>query len=380
MHKLESFALSTGSKINRPWVDQCYYPVLEDKFICVSQNAISSSKSYTYFSDVLFHIKPYLDKEKISIIEVGQSNADPIFYTKNFRDLTRLQANYVINKSLLYFGNFNFLSNSASALNKPTVIISNNDIPNTFKPYWSNDDNCKILIAETDNLPTFSDKEEPKTIDQVYPEKIAAEILSMLGIDHNLDSLNTIHLGSEYSSSVLDVVPGSFSIDNFRNQKNINIRLDKHFDLKFLISCKELKNISITTDQVIPQDILFHIKDSVQAIYFHVNKNTTKEEVDSMHSGGNPLFLQTKDKNNLNKIRLNLIEFPVNLIEKFTRKDVKSKTLSNLTFLSKRNIIHEGKAYNSYLSIAEKSNISKVLNKKEFWEDLPYCRIFEKNS
>ena len=103
MHKLESFALSVGSKIETPFIDKNYYPILDKKFICVSQESISGSKNYSNFNDVMFHIKPFLEDNGINVIELGSPDSDSIFYTKNYKHTSRLQANFIINKSLLYF-------------------------------------------------------------------------------------------------------------------------------------------------------------------------------------------------------------------------------------------------------------------------------------
>ena len=46
----------------------------EKKFICFSTQSDMQSKDYDFFDDVVFHIKPYLESNEISVIEIGQSN------------------------------------------------------------------------------------------------------------------------------------------------------------------------------------------------------------------------------------------------------------------------------------------------------------------
>lgn len=379
MHKLESFAVSTGSKISKPFIDQCYFPVLDKKYICVSQNSISESKSYSHFSDVMFHIKPFLDENGISVLELGKSNREPIFYTKNYNNTTKLQSNYIINKSLLYFGNFNYYANVASTLNKPIVCPSNKDFKDTFAPYWSKDEASKILMPESDLLPSFQDTENPKTIDSIAPEKIGSEILDYLNISHDLNQIETIYTGPSYHTSTLDIIPSNSVINDPIHSNNIRIRMDKNFDLNFLIQCSKLKNFSIITDQAIPSQVLNHLKSNIQMIVYIVNEKTKNEEVQIIHSLGKRVELITQDSKNINKIRLNLIDYPVVLQEKNSKKDLNVKSLENLYFLSKRNVISGGKAFNSLLSLAEDKNISTVLNKKTFWEDLRYCRVYKKS-
>jgi len=378
MHKLESFALSVGSKIDKPFIDKNYYPILDEKFICVSQESISNSKKYSNLNDVMFHIKPFLEDHGINVIELGSPDSDSIFYTKNYKHTSRLQANFIINKSLLYFGNFNYYSNIASALNKPIVLPSNKDIESSFKPYWSTAENCKVLMAETDLMPSRSNDENPKTIDLIYPELIAKSILDLLNIENDLDTIETIFIGDNYHLPTLDLIPSNFQLENFNNQKNINVRLDKNYDIKFLIKCKIIKSLSITTDQDIPREVLNHLKDNINNITFYVNKNTTIKTINNIQSIGKPVFLVCKSKEDLKSIQLKFIDYPIVLEEKLSKKDLKVKKLDNLIFLSKKNIISEGKAYNSFLSLSEGRNVSKVLNKKVFWEDLKYCRVYKK--
>ena len=155
--------------------------------------------------------------------------------------------------------------------------------------------------------------------------------------------------------------------------------MDKNFDLNFLSQCSSLLNLVLITDKVIPLVALNLLKENINQITFLINKDTTEEEVKAMEAIGKPVTLLTKDKDNLSDIRLGLIDYPVGLYQLKTKKELKTKTFSDLTFLSKRNVIKDGKAFNSYLSASKGKNISSVSNKKEFWEDLPYCRVFKKS-
>ena len=55
MHKLESFALSTGTKIHKPHIEESFYPIVHKKFICISKNSVSNAKSYDFYDDVHRH-------------------------------------------------------------------------------------------------------------------------------------------------------------------------------------------------------------------------------------------------------------------------------------------------------------------------------------
>ena len=74
------------------------------------------------------------------------------------------------------------------------------------------------------------------------------------------------------------------------------------------------------------------------------------------------------------------IDHNVKKFETSNKSMLPTKDYSDLKFLSKRNIMSEGKMYNSYMSVSLRKNTSSVLDDKLFWEDLPFFRIFREKS
>ena len=207
MHKLESFALSSGSKISKPHIEKCFYPTKNKKFICISSQSESESKSYDFFNDVIFHIKPYLEENNISVYQIGNSDSRKIFYSEDYLHLNRLQSSYLISKSLLYLGNYNLYANIASHMQKPFVFPTNIEYIESFKPYWAEKDKFAILSPESDLKPSFSPQEHPKTINMINPEDVAIKVLDLLNIKHSLSKIETIFVGDEYKQNIIDIVP-----------------------------------------------------------------------------------------------------------------------------------------------------------------------------
>jgi len=380
MHKLQSFALSCGSKISKPHIERTFYPVLDRKFICVSQKSLCQSEDYDYYDDVIFHIKPYLEKEGVQIIEIGNSDKNPLFYSKNYRHLNRLQSSYLISNSLLYLGNLNLYNHIASYYEKPAISPLNNQYHDTIKPYWDRNNLCKIITAKTNLKPTFSETESPKTINEVPPELISSYVLDSLSISHNLNKIETIYTGDEYKTQIVDLVPGQFNLPSMNLKGAVNLRMDKFFDLNFLQSCVVLDSINLVMDKHIPLEYLNLIKDKINFISIFIDHKTPKEYIELLSSLGKPLNLLCLDSKKLKEIQLKFIDYQVKVFGKKSKKDLKAKNYSDLKFLSKRNIIANGKAYNSYLSLSLDKNISTVKDQKEFWEDLPFCRVFRESS
>lgn len=378
MHELESFALSCGSKIDKPFIEQNYFPLVDKKFICISQASSTPSRSYSFFNDVLFHINPFLEKEGISIIQLGDA-PQQLFGVKSFPSLNVRQFAYLINKSLLYFGNYNLYTHIACYFDKPVVCPHNYDYLDTFKPYWSNE-NCSILMEKIAKKPSFSAEENPKTIDAIKPEVIAKSILDKLNIKNNLSNINTIQYGNNYGNAIIDLVPGKYNPNNFNLAASLNLRLDKNFDLNFLLACSKLSNINVVTDKIIPLNYINSVSSAISSISFEINNSTTIDDVVHMSQFGKTLNLFTKDKKNLNEIRLKFLEYNIHEYQNFSRKDIDSKDLKNLYFLSSRNVIIDGVIYNSYLSASKQKNVDKVKSCQEFWEDFSYLRIYSKTS
>jgi hypothetical protein len=380
MHKLESFALSCGSKINKPYIEKSFYPIIDKKFICISQESESSSKSYEYFNDVIFHIKPFLDENNIAILEIGSPKNIPLYYTKHYSKLNPMQANYLISKSMLYFGNLNFYANLASNLGKNIVCPVNNDYHNLTKPYWSNENNCNLINAICNKKPMFSEHESPKTIHEVFPEVISRSILDNLNIKHNLDKIETVFIGDEYNSTSLDVVPGLYELSKINVQGVVNLRMDRNFDLNFLTQAHLLDGINLVSDKIIPTQYLNHISSKLHHITFFIDNNTSLQDLEHMQSSGKPITLFSKDKKNISKIRLKFIDFNVELYQDKNDIDFNVGEESKLKFLSRRNIVSKGQAFNSYVSEAYNSNTSLINKIEDFREDLPFIRIFKETS
>ena len=382
MHKLESFALSCGSKINQPQIDECFYPILEKKYICISQSSTSESKSYDYYDDVMFHLKPYLDREGISVIELGSSNKSPIYYSKPYIHVNHLHASYILKKSLIYVGNDNLYSHVSSHYGKHVICPYNYSYSDTEKPYWSQSNKLKIIEPPLKKKPFFIEQEYPKSINSINPELIAKEVLSALGIKNTLNTISTFFTGSFYLNKGLDIIPGKYNPGGIEVDCTPNIRMDKSFDLDFLLKCKEFKSFNIVTDKVIPLNILNFLKDHINGISVFINHATTQDDVKLLQSSGCTLKLLTLESENLPELRLKFLDF--NVVEyNLEFPDLPEiPNDSKIKFLSKRNVISNGSVYNSYysLGLGKNSHAIDFADLKDFKEDIHFCRVFKESS
>lgn len=385
MHRLESFALSCNAKIDKPHVESLFYPIIQDNFICISSTSNYDSKKYDYFDDVVFHINPYLEKNNIKILQIGNSEDTPLFYCSHYLNTNRLHNSYILSKSLMYLGNFNLYANIASSFNKKIVCPSNVDYVKSFSPYWSDENHCRIIVNNKNNsMPSSSASEIPKTINDVMPEVVAASVLDLLGIKHDLNKIETVFIGNNYHNKTIDIVPTLSFNPSIDLQGGVNVRLDKSFVPEALPGIAQNRKLHVVTDRKIDPGILNAVKESLESISFFIDKKTPQSDIEDIMRSGKKVNLVTKDKKNIDKIRLNFLDQDVQLIE---QKDSdrasalkKSATFEELNFLSKKNVVHETQVYNSFLSYEGKQNTSKVKNHKVFWEDLEYFRVFKEKT
>jgi hypothetical protein len=381
MHKAESFALSSGSKISKPFINQLYFPLVEDKYVCISKTSKFPSENYGFFDDVAFHINPYLEKNDIKIIQIGVANDSPIYYSKNYNFININQAAYVIRNSLLYIGNLNIYSNIASMFDVGVVCPSKISYVDSIKPYWSKPSDCKILQSNRKNFkPIFAPDETPKTINDIHPEKVAKAILDSLKIKNNLNKIKTLYTGSGYEAKTIEIIPNFVPEPNFPIEGILNVRVDKHFDVDNLMKIAQSKKVNIVTDQVIDKNTLKLIKENIESITFYINAETDPKEIDYLSQLGKPVKLLAKNLKNLQEMRVKFLDYDIIEVKEQSKSDTGIKSITpNTKFLSRKTVLSEGQVYNSNLSASLRQNNVSVLDNKDFWEDLDFMRIYEEN-
>ena len=60
MNKLEKLSLHSALKIKEPIVNELFFPVVSDKYICICSEYIIDSRKYNFLSEVVSLITPFL--------------------------------------------------------------------------------------------------------------------------------------------------------------------------------------------------------------------------------------------------------------------------------------------------------------------------------
>lgn len=378
MHILEQYALSCGVKIDRPYIYDKYYPVPFKKYIALQASSGMDSKNYSYFLEVINMIKPYLDKEEISIVQVGGPQDKAIEGVYSILDSSINQMAYLIKNSLMYFGNDSCCLHFASYYNKKSVTVSGVLYDQNFYPYWSDEKDYKILSPKTHIKPSFSAQENPKRINMIKPEEVARSVLDFLKIKHDLTSEKTLYIGPSYLFPCLEVVP-NFINEQF-NGKLVNVRLDLNFDEDVLMEWGRRSFINIITDKEVNPNFLRAISRNVKMINYEVGENTRPEYIEELKSFIEQVNLFSRDEVTIGRSRANLIDWDIVLFKDKEKKDIDNfeEICDTTRYKSSKVFMSENKQYPSYAAFEAGVDSDTVIDSKSFWRDADFFRIYNK--
>ena len=179
MHLLETYALSTGSKIGEPFILKKFFPVKYEKYITLQNSSGMPSKCYDYFQETINFLLPMLQKHGIGIVQIGGPEDYPLNNVENLQGKTNIhQTAYIINNSLLHLGNDSFAIHMASAFGVKCVGLYSITLPEIAGPFY-NKKNSICLYPDSEK-PSFNPNESPKRINKIKPEEVASACLKLL--------------------------------------------------------------------------------------------------------------------------------------------------------------------------------------------------------
>ncbi len=388
MHLIEQYSLSTGVKINEPFIETNYYPLPFKKYIVVENGSPEiKSRIYGMWADIILEIKPYLDKLKIHIVQIGSAKSEQIPGTFDLRGRTTIKQDaFLLKNSLLHCSTNDFLLDVASSFNVPVVAMYGNTFSEVAKPYWG--DKSKHIILDSHrngNKPSFLAEENPRTINLIYPEKISQGILTLLGIEQK-KHIETKFIGDLYSVHILECVPDFVPPDSFSPEIVINLRMDYHFDLQKMVDWGSKRKINIFTNKAIDLNYLNAIKDNVVSVNQEVCSELNTKYLGILANLKINCELFTKNKRALGNLRMKYFDHKLSLREDKSFDDIKDKKNLDLSkklyYKSNKLLISNEKKYLNkfdYLNGRDYTGEDHtVVNDPNFWEDQDYIRIYEK--
>ena len=385
MHLVEQYALSCGVKIDKPHIETCFYPSPVEKYITLHASSGMHAKNYDYYNDVVSMLRPYLDKKDISIIQIGQKDDQKIGGCIHYTGSTTLkQVSYLIQNSMLHMGNDSFSAHVASGFDKKIVCLYSVLFKECCGPYWGDPSDHMLFEPNTPNKkPSFSDKENPKTVNTIKPEAIAGAVLDLLNIKHGLYKTETIHIGSGYHLPSVAVIPNHIMPDSFMRGHPVNIHAEEFLDEKNIIQWSRNRKINIFTDKPISPQCLKAIRPSLNQINYEASMDTDVNYLKNLSKSGIPTKVFCKHEDIVSEVRLKLFEWDVDLFHKKTKNDLdnKEKICDNTHYKNSRILLSGGKKYSSKAAWQrgiEGVEDAKVIDCPEFWEELNTIKLYNK--
>jgi len=381
MHFVESLAVGAGLKSSRPFIEDSFFPIVPEKYItfCTENH---QSKQWDHFQEYLDIISPILQKNNISIIEIG-SNDVKLNGQINLKKVTGPNHwSYIIKKSLLHVGPENFISQIASFHNRPFIAFFSNTDPEYCAPLWSKPENQTLIQADLKSKkPSFLGEEPVKTINTIPAERVAHETLNLLGIENDFNKYEIINIGHSFKQTLIEIVPDFLPEPNFFPKSLINIRMDYYFNESALPNFCNQRKVAIVSDREININLLLNIKPSLENVFFKVDENSNENYFKQLKEIGIPFSLIAKRESDLQATRLKFFDWEVQEDIPATKKDLDNidKICDTTCYKSSRNIFSKDGQFSSKSSFDKKIKKHKdqlIIDEDEFWEDSSYFKLY----
>lgn len=379
---LEQYSLATGVKIKKPYIYEKFFPVVVDRYITFHPSS-KPSKTYDYWQEVINLILPYLEKNNIKIIQLGEEKEKVYSNVISYVGYTSInQAAFILRNSMLHFGADSFPTHIASGYDRKIVALYSNNYINCVKPFFGDPKNHVLLEPKRTTKPSFSLQENPKSINLINPELIAKRILNLLEIPEEID-VQTIYFGEDFNNGKLEMVPNQVVDPKQFNCGNIVVRMDIEHNENILNAQLKVCPCYIRTSKPINEEVLLQNKDNITKILFEIKDSESINFINFLTQKSIPYQLFTYlQGQELQKIKLDYIDQDF-IIEK--QINLKYKTnleyTSNVFYKSSKRIISGGKIYLSDSSLSNGVEAKKltepVVDCAEFWKELENFWIFK---
>ena len=378
-HLIEEYAKNLGVKIGSPVVKDHYFPVLFEKYITIHQAVNVPSKIYSHYDTVVSLLKPFLDRAKIKIIQLGGS--EKIDGVDAALNVSFKQQSFILSNSMAHLGCDSALAQLASHKKLPTVTLFGNVFASNAKPAFSNGSINITLEPEWDKKPCFNIQDSQKQIDTIKPEVVAQAMLDFLKIEKEDIRFTTKYVGDSFKSSRVEVIPTSFAPLKLQPNQELIIRTDYGCNedafLKYCINYP----VSIFSENLIQPHGLQKFSQNLNNFYLILDKkwDTIPDNYfDILKNMNVNLSMYVKNKDSLNYVRNKYFDIAVNLYKE-NEKPLCSVT-DDARFMSSLRLIEGGKEYLSYAHWKKglDSN-NKVIDSPEYWKESDHFYIYERD-
>lgn len=381
MRLLDTYATNTGSKIDKPFIYTKFFPLPLSKFITFQAQTPYDSRNYSYWQEVINFIHPYLNKNDIHIIQVGTKDEKIYNGVINLLGQTNInQLGYIVEKGILHFGPDSLCVHLASYFDKPIVSLYSISNPNVAGPHFG-DKNKQILFKGYERVgnkkPSYSQIENPKSIDTIKPEEIANAILNLLHIDHE-KLPESIYFGPDFNIKSFEIIPDeNFDINSIPIENPI-VRMDYYFNEETFEKIVSLKKSIVFTNKPIKKDLIQKYKKNIIQLIYIIDENNDINFVKLLKNNSiNYVLLSFLEEEILNKYKIDYMDYNLIVNRKYkTKQDTNITNIDNLYYKSSRTLhSSQGQFISKYDWLNKTGN--KVVDDSEFWKESDNFYIFK---
>ena len=398
MHLVETYSLSTGSKIKKPFIHKKFFPLPFDKYITIQNSSGMQGKSYDYFQEVVNFVYEDLEKFGYKIIQIGNKDDKQLTNVFNLQGQTSInQTAFILENSQLHVGNDSFAIHMCSAFNVPLIGLYSVSSPEIAGPFWKNKN--QICLTPKNWNPSFNPNESPKGVNEIKIESIIESVKTLLNINLS-QNIHTIFIGERYGHILLEAIPSIILPNTVFPEVPLNIRFDyidqiEEKDYICTLNNLNTRKCAIITDKPLEIEKLFQLKDKIINLFYDITfKDIDLNFVNKIKSLGMKIdfiFNKSKNKNEsaLDSKKLELIDYQeiINIVEnkeKPTEEIKESKVYksnkilfaNNNTYLSKAAYLENKpvnlEKLNFIQTIDEIKNIDLLIE-----EDADYCLFYK---
>lgn len=295
----------------KPILPSQFYP-LPDRYITCQNSSGMAAKDYSLWQNVIDIIEPYLSKEDIKIIQIGQGDIKPLNKVISLVNQTQFaQTVYALNNSLLHIGNDSFAAHCTTE--SPILILFGSTSEECHFPYYTHIKSKAISSHRFGRKPSYQAQEPGfKTIDLIDPFYVATEILNLLEIKHNINQ-STILVGDAYNQgSFIEVIPDFVLQKDAIAPGTLNLRGDLFYVPNLIIQNLQQRPYILWLRNELDINILKQLKPNIASIVFEIDENTNIEYLKSVLRAGIHLQLNTKiSQESHNKLKLDYLDLPL---------------------------------------------------------------------
>lgn len=397
MHLLETYALSTGSKISKPFIIKKYFPLPTNKYITIQNSSGMNGKCYDYFQDVIDFLYETLNSKGFKIIQIGSKEDKALNRVINLQGQTDInQTAFILDNSSLHIGNDSFAIHMCSAFGIPLIGLYSVSSPEIAGPFWKNSN--QICLTPDNWKPSFNPNESPKRVNEIPIEKIVNAVENLL-FNQTEKNINTIYLGEEYNKNLIETISNQIIPPNAFSGQTLTVRIDyksenlDNDDYNCLFNNLNIRNCVWVTDKRINLQPFFNLKDKVQAIFYDITNEIDLDFIKEANFLGFKLsciFHLNQNEEILNQRKINLIDNPQSIEIISINENINIKIEENTYYKSNKILIANNQIFLSKTAYKENKpvinnnepfvqKLSEIKDLQSFIrDDLKYSFIFNK--